>query len=72
VALAAVLAAHAPAALCYVGPGAGLGMIAALFAMVLAVVATIFGLIMWPLRKLKQRKKAGASKPEPEKPDDSL
>lgn len=69
-ALVTALAVYAPPALSYVGPGAGLGIIASLFAMLLAVVATIFGLILWPLRKLKQRKKMGASKPEHEKTDD--
>ena len=68
-ALAAVLAAYAPAALAYVGPGAGLGMLASLFAMVLAVLATIVGIVLWPIRKFMQRKKraAGESKqPTPE------
>lgn len=67
--LAAVLAAYAPAALAYVGPGAGLGMLASLFAMVLAVLATIVGIVLWPIRKFMQRKKraAGESKqPTPE------
>ena len=54
------LAAYAPAALSYVGPGAGLGMIASLVAVVLAVLATIVGLVIWPIRRLMQRKKAGA------------
>jgi hypothetical protein len=68
-AFAAALGAYAPAAMSYVGPGAGLGMIASIFAMLLAVVATILGLILWPLRKLKQRKKSAMSTPEPAKPD---
>lgn len=55
------LVAYAPAALPYVGPGAGLGMIASLAAIVLAVLATIVGLVIWPIRRLMQRKKAGAS-----------
>jgi hypothetical protein len=56
---ACLLAAWAPAALAYVGPGAGLGMIATLFAMVLAVIATVVGLILWPIRKLRSRRKSG-------------
>lgn len=68
-ALAAALAVHAPAALSYVGPGAGLGMIASLFAMVLAVIATIVGLVLWPIRKLSRRKKAAAGETAPPKPE---
>ena len=69
VALAAMLAAYAPAALCYVGPGAGLGMIATLIAVVLAVVATIVGLVMWPIRKFMRRKKQATPEVENSKPD---
>ena len=69
VALAAALALHAPAAMSYVGPGAGLGMLATLFAMLLAVVATIFGLILWPLRKLRQRGKQAKKDSAPASPD---
>jgi hypothetical protein len=54
-ALATALTVHAPAALSYVGPGAGIGMLASLFAMVLAVLATIAGIVLWPIRKLRQR-----------------
>jgi hypothetical protein len=62
----ALLAAYAPAALPYVGPGAGLGMIASLAAVVLAVLATIVGLVIWPIRRIMQRKKAGAGEPKAE------
>ena len=48
----------APAALAYVGPGAGLGMLAALFAIIVAVLATVVGLLLWPLRMLARRRKA--------------
>ena len=59
--LAGLLAAHAPVAAAYVGPGAGLGMIASLAAVVLAVLATIVGLVVWPIRRLTQRKKSGSA-----------
>ena len=68
-ALAAALAANAPPAFSYVGPGAGLGMIASLFAMLLAVIATIVGLVLWPIRKLSQRKKTAAGEAVPPKPE---
>lgn len=47
----------APAALGYVGPGAGLGMLGALLAVLVAVLATIVGLVLWPLRTLSRRYK---------------
>jgi len=65
--ISAGLAAYAPAALAYVGPGAGLGMIASIFAMLLAAIATIVGLVLWPIRKLSRRNKAGAGDPVPPK-----
>jgi len=50
----------APSALAYVGPGAGLGMLGALFAVMIAVLATVVGLVLWPLRMLIRRRKAKA------------
>jgi hypothetical protein len=38
----------------YVGPGAGLGMIASLLAVVGAMLLSIVGLILWPWRMLKK------------------
>ena len=64
--LGGLLAAYAPAALSYVGPGAGLGMIASLAAVVLAVLATIVGLVIWPIRRLMQRKKGDTSESKAE------
>ena len=59
--IAGSLLAYAPVAAAYVGPGAGLGMIASIVAVVLAVLATIVGLVVWPIRRLMQRKKTGAA-----------
>jgi hypothetical protein len=39
----------------YVGPGAGLGMLASLFAVVGAMLLSIVGLILWPWRVLRKR-----------------
>ncbi|MGH9196231.1 MAG: hypothetical protein ACRD1T_10880 [Acidimicrobiia bacterium] len=47
----------APDALAYVGPGAGLGMLGALLAVIVAVLATVVGLVLWPLRMLTRRRK---------------
>ena len=38
----------------YVGPGAGLGMIASLLAVVGAMLLSLVGLILWPWRMLKK------------------
>ena len=39
----------------YVGPGAGLGMIASLLAVVGAMLLSIVGLVLWPWRVLRKR-----------------
>jgi hypothetical protein len=39
----------------YVGPGAGLGMLASLFAVIGAMLLSIVGLILWPWRVLRKR-----------------
>jgi hypothetical protein len=39
----------------YVGPGAGLGMVASLLAVVGAMLLSIVGLILWPWRVLRKR-----------------
>ena len=51
----AVFAATRLLAEAYVGPGAGLGMIASLLAVVGAMLLSIVGLILWPWRILKKR-----------------
>lgn len=43
----------------YVGPGAGLTMLGALWAVILAVVFVIGGLLMWPIKALMRKRKAG-------------
>jgi uncharacterized membrane protein len=52
----------------YVGPGAGVGMIGSLFAVLGAILLSIVGLILWPLRMLRkrmQRKNAGSQAERP-------
>lgn len=46
----------APPALAYVGPGAGLSLLAAFGALVTAIVAAIGFLILWPLRMRRARR----------------
>jgi type VI protein secretion system component VasK len=47
------LVAHA-----YVGPGAGLGLLAALWGLVAAVGVAVFYVVMWPIRRMRRRRKA--------------
>lgn len=64
VALAAL--AVASPAMAYVGPGAGLSLIGALWAVVAAVAAALFFVVAWPIRRmLKRRKLAPAAATEP-------
>lgn len=51
----------APAAVAYVGPGAGLGVLGAMLAIVAAVLATVVGLILWPLRMVMRRRRRNAA-----------
>ena len=55
------------AALAYVGPGAGLGILGVAVAVLAAVVMGLFGLVMWPIRKLAQQRKAHAGEPSDER-----
>jgi Flp pilus assembly protein TadB len=52
----ALLAVVPLAAQAYVGPGAGVGMIGSLLAVLGAVLLAIVGLILWPLRMIKKRR----------------
>lgn len=52
-ALGALLTAVPAAA--YVGPGAGLSLLGALWAVVATIAAALFFLLMWPLRRLLRR-----------------
>jgi uncharacterized iron-regulated membrane protein len=58
------LLAVSSSALAYVGPGAGLGLLGIVVAVLAAVVMGFFGLVMWPIRKIAQQRKAQAP-PEP-------
>jgi hypothetical protein len=63
--IVALLAVVPLAAQAYVGPGAGVGMIGSLLAVLGAIVLGIVGLILWPLRMIKKRFHAkGRSKAE--------
>lgn len=49
-------------AFAYVGPGAGLGMIGSLIAVVVVVLAAVLGLVIFPLRMIMKKKKEDANK----------
>ncbi|HEY7690273.1 MAG TPA: hypothetical protein VH835_16350 [Dongiaceae bacterium] len=70
VALAFMLGA-APA-FAYVGPGAGLSLIGAFWALILAVFTALFFLIAWPVRRMLRNARARGSEPAPSRndPDD--
>jgi hypothetical protein len=50
----------APAAMAYIGPGAGLGVLGALLAVLGGVVVTLFGIVLLPMRLLRRRRKANS------------
>ncbi len=64
------LAASLPTvAAAYVGPGAGITAIGALWALIAAVVLTLGGLLAWPIRTLLRRRKKASEKVEKSAPD---
>ena len=58
---AAVMVAAAFPAWAYVGPGAGLTLLGALWGLALAVVMSIGFVILWPFRRLMRRRKRKAA-----------
>jgi membrane protein implicated in regulation of membrane protease activity len=54
---AAGLAFGASPALAYIGPGAGLSLLGALWGVVAAVAAALLFLLIWPLRRLMRRQR---------------
>ena len=66
--LAATLAA-APA-FAYVGPGAGLTLLGALWGLIVAVVLSLGFILLWPLRRLIRRNKQVCATTDPQPADD--
>ena len=62
--LAAMLALWAGPAAAYIGPGAGITMLGALWGVVVAVALALGAVLFWPIRiLLRKRRKAQASAP---------
>ncbi|MGE0231969.1 MAG: hypothetical protein AB7O39_03470 [Flavobacteriaceae bacterium] len=64
--IAALIAAFAfPAtAFAYVGPGAGLSLLGALWALVAAIAAAIVMIVAWPVRKMLRSRRTGNGRKE--------
>lgn len=48
--------------LAYVGPGSGITVLGALWAVIAAVFMAIAGVFIWPIRRMMQKKKISKSK----------
>jgi hypothetical protein len=56
--VATLVGSSAGPAFAYVGPGAGLGLLGAFWALLTAVVSSLAFLVIWPLRNALRRRKA--------------
>ncbi len=58
---AVLLALHAAPAMAYIGPGAGITMLSALWGVIVAIALAIGAVLFWPIRALlRRRRKNGA------------
>ena len=63
--LALVTVGFAPACWAYIGPGAGLSVLGALWGLILALLAALSFVLLWPLRRYRrQRTQASSAPPE--------
>jgi hypothetical protein len=60
VVIALSLLLFAPPAFAYIGPGAGITMLGALWGVVVAVVLALAAILLWPVRILFRRRRKGA------------
>lgn len=58
-------------AFAYVGPGAGLTLLGALWGLIVAVVVSVGFILMWPLRRLMRRNRQAASNQQIADEDDA-
>ena len=64
---AAGLAFGASPALAYIGPGAGLSLLGALWGVIAAVAAALLFLLIWPLRRLMRRQRPTTQRTAPQR-----
>jgi hypothetical protein len=70
--MAAIAVAGLPhMAAAYVGPGAGLSMLGALWAVLVAILFALAGLLIWPIRAMRRRRKELATARAATLPGDS-
>lgn len=63
--LATLMTLGASPVLAYVGPGAGLGLLSAFWALLSAIVSSLAFLIIWPIRRrLRWRRESRGSEPK--------
>lgn len=62
VAMAMAMLLLARPAFAYIGPGAGLGVLAAFWALLTAVISSIAFLVLWPLRNRLRRRRNAAER----------
>lgn len=53
----------------YIGPGAGVTMLGALWGVILAIIFAVGGLLIWPIRALLRHRKRGMIVSEIENPE---
>ncbi len=54
----------------YIGPGAGVTMLGALWGVILAIAFAVGGILIWPIRALLRRRKRKTIVPEEEIPEE--
>ena len=59
-----MLVAVSPAALAYIGPGAGISVLGSLLGILGTIVVAIGAIIFWPIRRLMKRRKKTAQTAE--------
>lgn len=62
----ALMLAPFAAAQAYVGPGAGLSLLGALWGVVAAIGAALLFVVLWPIRRMMRRRKTAANPSQPE------
>ncbi|PRD45635.1 hypothetical protein C5748_00195 [Phyllobacterium phragmitis] len=60
------------AAFAYVGPGAGLSLLGALWALLVAIVTALFFVVAWPIRKMMRNRRRRLATRDAAGADDTL